>query len=80
MKRILIIGLFAMSLMSCEGIKEDRKIRNNYENSIYVEDSNGQKYRIILIEGCEFYLYDEYRQMGLTKVDCNCVADTTKRK
>jgi len=80
MKRILIIGLFAMSLIGCEAIEEEREVRRKYENSIYVEDNNGKEYRIVEIEGCEFYLFSEYRQMGITKVDCNCVADTTKRK
>jgi len=80
MKRILIIGLLTMSLMGCEAIEEERRIQKSIDNDNHVLDEHGQKYSIITIEGCEFYLYDEYRQMGITKVDCNCVADTTKRK
>ena len=79
MKKLLVIGVFAMLFVSCEEVERQKAVQESIDNDVYVEDEHGQRYTIVIIEGCEYYLYDQYRQMGLTKVDCNCVADTSKR-
>ena len=79
MKKLLVIGVFAMLFVSCAEVERQKAIQESIDNDVYVEDEHGQRYTIVVIEGCEYYLYDQYRQMGLTKVDCNCVADTSKR-
>jgi hypothetical protein len=53
------------------------------------KDENTQKvgdgydiheFDIIILEGCEFYELTGNRIYGLTKVDCNCIPDKSKRK
>ena len=80
MKRILFLAIVVLSLASCDEVERQKQVQESIDNDVYVEDEHGQRYVITVIEGCEYYLYDQYRQMGLTKVDCNCVADTSKRK
>ena len=76
----LLIGLIlSLLFLSCEDIERTNNIQNSINNDDYVEDEHGQRYHIIVIEGCEYYLYDEYRQMGLAKVDCDCIADKSGR-
>lgn len=79
MKKLLVVGVFAMLFVSCAEVERQKAVQESIDNDVYVEDEHGQRYTIVVIEGCEYYLYDHYRQMGLTKVDCNCVADTSKR-
>ena len=43
--------------------------------SILKDGSIGITYRVIMIEGCEFYSVDS----KLAKIDCNCKADKSKR-
>ena len=79
MRKLLIIGLLTILFVSCEELEQERAIQHSIDNGVHVEDNHGQQYTVIVIEGCEYYLYDQYRQMGLTKIDCNCVSDTSKR-
>ena len=75
MKKILLIVAIAM-LSSCNE-QEKRRITRKDE-AIRVEDNYGVVYRIITIEGCEFY-YGLSNGESLTKVDCNCVPDKSGR-
>jgi hypothetical protein len=80
MKKILLLVIVMIGLLGCDEIKKSEVMKEKYYNSPLVMDNTDKHYRVVTIEGCEFYLYSQYRQMGLSKVDCNCVADTTGRK
>jgi hypothetical protein len=77
MKNILLIALLGLMLVSCNGQMEKRADRNM--ESPEVKDEYGVEYSIITIEGCEFYMALGDGQSGLTKVDCDCIPDKSKR-
>ena len=76
MKKLLTILAIGFLLVSCE---EHERHMNLLNNAITVEDEFGYEYNIVTIEGCEYYRYADGRQFGLTKVDCDCEPDKSKR-
>lgn len=83
MKKILIVLTSILLISSCkteDEINKDKKImKSRYDDAI--EDNFGYKYRIVIIEGCEFYIYEgRSNWFGMSKVDCDCIPDKSKRK
>jgi len=76
MKKILLIALLGFALASCEQADASHR---RYDESTIVKDQHGVNYRIVVIEGCEFYFSTGDGSSGLTKVDCNCVPNKNNR-
>lgn len=76
MKKILLIALLGLMFASCEQAEASKK---RFDESIVVKDQHGVNYRIVVIEGCEFYYAAGDGSSGLAKVDCNCVPDKNNR-
>ena len=77
MKKLIFIIVIAFTVMGCEAI-EKQQIKNIGTIKVY-DGFDVNRFNVIEIEGCEFYEYDGNRQYGLTKVDCNCIPDKSKR-
>ena len=71
-----MIALLGLTFASCE--QADASKKRNDEAKI-VKDQFGVNYRIITIEGCEFYYSNGESSSGLTKIDCNCVPNKNNR-
>lgn len=77
MKKILLIFLIGIALSSCGEQLDSRIDRAN--NAPNVKDNYGVNFKVIEIEGCEFYYTTGESYSGLTKVDCDCVPDKSGR-
>ena len=62
MKKLIYL-LFVLMLAGC------------CEGPNCIKSAQGKPYKVITIEGCEFYNWDS----RLAKVDCNCKPDKSKR-
>lgn len=76
MKKLSIL-LVSCLLLSC-GDSYKRAVALQ-ENAIKITDEFGYVYYVVTLEGCEYYRYTDGNRFGLTKVDCNCTPDKTKR-
>ena len=72
----LIILFCTAAFVGCDQA-ESRNDRR--ERAITVEDNYGVEYQVITIEGCEFYQSSYESRAELTKIDCNCIPDTSNR-
>jgi len=66
---IIIISLVAFAFTSC---KSD-ETKEAEKKTIEVKDNLGYQYKVVTIEGCEFYRGIHGKK--LTKVDCDCKPD-----
>lgn len=70
MKKISIILIAIILLYNCEEYTE---------REMHIENYNSIKWKIITIEGCEFYIGDDKAGAGyMSKVDCDCHPNNTK--
>jgi len=76
MKKILLIALLGLMVASCEQAEAKNK---RYDEAKIVKDEFGVNYRVVTIEGCEFYYSTGESSSGLTKVDCDCAPDKNNR-
>jgi len=69
MKILLIILILSLGLMNCQS--ETRQDKRENAPKVY-DDFKANNFKIIVIEGCEFYEHVRSNHYGLTKVDCDC--------
>ncbi len=76
MKKLLLIVLLGLVIVSCEQAEASNRRHNE---STIVRDQYGVNYRVVVIEGCEFYFASGDGSSGLAKVDCDCIPNKSNR-